>query len=40
MTKFHKAYVCKYCGSVDVLVDAYASWDIETQRGLSTNEGE
>lgn len=23
---------CPYCGSDDILVDAYAAWDIETQK--------
>lgn len=24
--------ICEACGSEDILVDAYASWDVETQK--------
>lgn len=34
MTEPAKKYrvVCRECGSDDVLADAYASWDVESQR--------
>jgi hypothetical protein len=30
-------YVCTHCGSNDVLVDAYAEWNVEAQRWEISN---
>lgn len=33
-------YVCRYCGTDDILEDAYARWDVETQQfELSSTHG-
>ena len=32
MTDKQVGYICKHCGSPDILFDAYASWDYINQR--------